>query len=171
MRFDRMAALVLGVAVTAAAQTGAPWNYAGKTGPLNWGKLDPAYKECSEGHEQSPIDIRGARLDKNLKPIEFHYRAGSVTLENARNTILVHVKPGSYIVADGVRYELQQFHFHHPSEEAVKGKLTDMDVHLVHQSADGKIAVIAVRLALNQSDANAVLAALWPHLPQTQGAQ
>lgn len=171
MRFDRMAALVFALAVSAMAQTGAPWNYEGKTGPLNWAKLDPAYKACSEGHEQSPIDIRGARLNKNLQPIEFHYRAGSVTLENARNTILVHVKPGSYIVAEGVRYELQQFHFHHPSEEAVKGKLTDMDVHLVHQSADGKVAVIAVRLALNQSDANAVLAALWPHIPKAQGAQ
>jgi carbonic anhydrase len=73
-------------------------------------------------------------------------------------------------VADGVRYELQQFHFHHPSEEAIKGKLTDMDVHLVHQSADGKIAVVAVRFALNRSDANAVLASLWPHLPQKVGA-
>jgi carbonic anhydrase len=56
------------------------------------------------------------------------------------------VNPGSYIVAGGVRYELVQFHFHHPSEEAVKGKLTDMEVHLVHKSADGKLAVVAVRL-------------------------
>ena len=37
----------------------------GKTGPLGWGKLDPAYQACSKGHEQSPIDIRGARLNKS----------------------------------------------------------------------------------------------------------
>lgn len=170
MRFYRVAALVFGMAAVAAAQTTAPWDYEGKTGPLNWGRLDPAYKSCSEGHEQSPIDIRGARLNKGLQPIEFHYLAGSVTLENNGHTVVAHVGPGSYIVAGGVRYDLQEFHFHHPSEEAVKGKLTDMVVHLVHKSADGKVAVVAVRLALDQGDANAVLAVLWPHLPRSKGA-
>jgi carbonic anhydrase len=68
-----------------------------------------------------------------------------------------------------VRYDLEQFHFHHPSEEAVKGKLSDMVVHLVHKSADGKLAVIAVRLNVTSDFPNAVLAALWQNLPQTAG--
>ena len=76
-----------------------------------------------------------------------------MTLENTGNNIIVHVNPGSYIIADGVRYELQQFHFHHPSEEAVKGDFTDMDVHLVHQSADGKVAEIAVRFMMSRDQA------------------
>ena len=158
------------MAAVAAAQTTAPWDYSGQAGRLNWGKLDPAYKACSQGHEQSPIDIRGAHLNKALQPIEFHYIAGPVTLENTGHTVVVHVDPGSYIVADGVRYDLLQFHFHHPGEEAVKGKLTDMDVHLVHKSADGKMAVVAVRLLEDRDAPNAVLAALWPHLPKTAGA-
>jgi carbonic anhydrase len=170
MRFHALAAMTFGIAAVAAAQNTANWSYEGKNGPLNWGKLDPAYKDCANGHEQSPIDIRGAHLDKALPPVEFHYLAGPVTLENTGHTIVVHVSPGSYIVAGGARYELQQFHFHHPAEEAVKGKLTDMDVHLVHKSADGKLAVIAVRLVMDRGDANAVIAALWPHLPATTGA-
>lgn len=170
MRFHRIVLLVFCAAAAAAAQSGANWDYTGKTGPLNWGRLDPAYRACSQGHEQSPIDIRGAHLDKSLQPIEFHYISGPVTLENNGKTVVVHVDPGSYIVAAGVRYELQEFHFHHPSEEAVKGKLTDMDVHLVHKSADGKVAVIAVRLSMERGDPNAVLAALWPHLPAKPGA-
>jgi len=169
MRFHRVVLLVFGVAAVAAAQSGANWDYSGKTGPLNWGHLDPAYKACSQGHEQSPIDIRGARLNKSLQPIEFHYLAGPVTLENTGKTIVVHVDPGSYILVDGQRYELEQFHFHHPSEEAVKGKLTDMDVHLVHKSSDGKLAVIAVRFSMERGDPNAVLAALWPQLPSKAG--
>jgi carbonic anhydrase len=170
MRFFALAALALGVATMAAAQTTVHWDYEGKTGPLVWGKLDPAYKACSAGHEQSPIDIRGAHLNKALQPIEFHYIAGPVTLENNGHTIVVHVDPGSYIVAGGVRYDLVQFHFHHPSEEAVKGKLTDMVIHLVHKSADGKLAVIAVRLNEDIGNPNAILATLWPHLPKTAGA-
>jgi carbonic anhydrase len=170
MRFLRVAGLIFAVATAACAQGVATWSYTGKTGPLNWGKLDPAYKACSEGHEQSPIDIRGAHLNKQLQPIQFHYITGPVTLENDGNTIIVHVNPGSYIIADGVRYELQQFHFHHPSEEAVKGKLADMDVHLVHKSTDGKMAEIAVRFLMDRGEANAMLAALWQHLPSTKGA-
>ena len=69
MRFHLFAALALIPATLAAAQTTAPWDYEGKRGSLVWDKLDPAYKVCAQGHEQSPIDIRGARLNKALQPI------------------------------------------------------------------------------------------------------
>jgi len=174
MRLPALVVLTLGMATLAAAQTTAqtttPWDYTGKRGELNWGKLDPAYQACSKGHEQSPIDIHGAHLNKALAPIEFHYISGSVTLVNTGHTVEVHVNPGSYIVAGGVRYDLVQFHFHHPGEAPVKGKLTDMEAHLVHKSADGKLAVIAVRLRQDLDAPNAVLATLWPHLPKTAGA-
>jgi carbonic anhydrase len=175
MRFFVVAVLPLAlVATVAVAQTSAPagahWDYSGKTGPLGWAKLDPAYSACSKGHEQSPIDIRGAHLNKTLQPIEFHYIGGPVTLENTGGTIVVHPAAGSYILYDGTRYDLQQFHFHHPAEEAVKGKLTDLDVHLVHKSADGKMIVIAERFAMDRGSPNAVLAMLWPHLPKTAGS-
>jgi len=157
------------VTTIGAAQTGAHWDYYGKTGPLGWGRLDPAYRLCSEGKEQSPIDIRGAKLNKALQPIEFHYLSASVELENTGNGVVVHVKPGSYIVANGVRYDLQELEFHHPGEEAINGKLTDMDVHLTHKSADGKLAVLAVRLSEDRGDPNATLATLWRHLPTEAG--
>src|SRR5580692_7780697 len=81
MRFPALAVLALGLATLAAvhspaqtapqvpAPTTAPWDYVGSRGALEWGKLDPAYKVCKDGHEQSPIDIRGARLNKALQPI------------------------------------------------------------------------------------------------------
>src|ERR1017187_10598032 len=145
MRFPVLAVLALGMTTVAVAQTAAqtttPWDYEGKRGSLNWGKLDPAYRACSKGHEQSPIDIRGARLNKALQPIEFHYIAGPVTLVNDGHTVVARVNPGSYIVAGGVRYELVEFDFHHPGEEPVRGKLSDLSIHLMHQSADGKMAI------------------------------
>lgn len=162
--------LWIGMAAIAGAQSAAPWSYTGRTGPLNWGKLDPAYKTCSDGHEQSPIDIRGAHLNKSLPPVEFHYLAGPVTIENTGNLIVVHVNPGGYIVTGGVRYDLQRMEFHHPSEHAVKGKLSDLDVQLVHKSAEGKFAIIAARFSLDPGMPNAAIAALWEHLPTTAGA-
>jgi carbonic anhydrase len=171
MRLPAVALLLAGLACAAGAQapTQTKWDYIGKYGPINWGKLDPAWKACSAGKEQSPVNITGAKLNKALQPIEFHYIAAPVTLENNGHTVEVHVRPGSYIVADGVRYDLQQFHFHHPAEEAVKGRLSDMVVHLVHQSADGKIAVVAVRFTENRGQPNALLSTLWANLPKAAG--
>lgn len=168
MRHSAFLCLCLAAASIAAAQTSAgsaPWSYEGRNGPLNWGKLDPAYKACSQGHEQSPVDIHGAHLNQALKPIEFHYLAGPVTIENTGNLIVVHVDPGSYMVANGERYDLKRLEFHRPSEDAVKGKLTDMDVEMVHSGPDGKMAIVAVRLTQDMDQPNATLAMLWSHLP------
>ena len=77
MRLPVVAVVLISFATMSMAQKGADWNYFGKTGPLGWGKLDPAYKACSNGPQQSPLDIRGVRLNKSLKPIEFHYIAGT----------------------------------------------------------------------------------------------
>lgn len=156
------------LAAAASAQS-ASWSYEGKTGPVNWGRLDPSYRACADGRAQSPIDIRHAHLNKALQPIEFHYIAGGVTLENNGHTVLVRVHPGSYIVFGGVRYDLIGYDFHHPSEESVNGRLTDMDVELHHQSADGKIAIIEARLVEDIDSPNATMALLWESLPPTAG--
>jgi carbonic anhydrase len=73
------------------------------------------------------------------------------------------------MVAGGTRYNLIQYEFRTPSEEAVKGKLTDMSVQFLHKSADGQMAILAVRLAENQDAPNAVLATLFSGLPRKSG--
>jgi carbonic anhydrase len=165
MRISLLVALMIGTAGMAAGQN-ANWTYEGKTGEVAWAKLSPENVACAKGKEQSPIDIRGAKLDKALKPIEFHYLTGPMTLENTGATLVGHVDPGSYIVADGVRYELVGIDFHHPSEDSVKGRFSDMSIHLVHRSADGKMAVVAVRLDEARTMGNATLATLWEHFPR-----
>ena len=169
MRLHVFAALLLGFGSTLASAQSAQWSYEGHTGAFNWDKLDPAYKACGDGHEQSPIDIRGAHLNKALKPIEVHYLAGSATMVNTGHGVELIVHHGSYMIANGMRYELEKVSFHHPSEGAVKGKLTDMDAQLLHKSADGKVSIVVVRLNLDENHPNPTLATLWQHLPQTAG--
>jgi carbonic anhydrase len=165
-----IACLIAATGIAAAQHEAAPhWEYVGKNGPVNWGKMDPAFHACSDGKQQSPIDIHGAHLNKSLPPIEFHYMASGATIENNGHTVMITPHPGSYIVIGGVRYDLMQYHFHHPAEESVKGKLDDMDVHLVHKSADGKLAVIGVRFRENANEPNATLATLWTKMPTQIG--
>jgi carbonic anhydrase len=169
MRITVVATFFLASATLTAAQSNANWSYEGHTGPLVWSHLDQAYGACNHGHDQSPVDIRSAKLDKALQPIQFHYVTGPVTIENDGRGIEVQVDKGSYIVAGGVRYDLVEFEFHRPSEHTVKGKFTDMEVDLVHKSADGKLAIVGVRLNEDRGNPNAVMATLWTHLPTRAG--
>lgn len=171
MRLFGCAAVLLGLSAVCAAQNGANWSYEGHSGPLMWEKLDPSYRVCGKGHEQSPLDIHGARLNKVLTPLEFHYIAGPVTLENTGRGMVAHVDPGSWMEAEGVHYQLVELQFHHPSEHPVKGKLSDMEVDLIHRSDDGKEAIVAARLNEGRGDPNALLATLWDHLPMKPGTK
>ncbi|MGH9519685.1 MAG: carbonic anhydrase, partial [Terriglobales bacterium] len=169
MRIPALLILVCATASLASAQS-ARWDYEGKSGPVNWSRIDPSYRACSNGREQSPINIRHAHLNKALQPIEIHYIAGGETLENNGHTIVVRVHPGSYILAGGVRYNLISYDFHHPGEESVKGKLADMDVEFLHKSTDGKYVILEARLFEDIDEPNPTLATLWDHLPTATGA-
>ena len=163
------AVLIAGSALASSAQSAPQWDYEGRNGPLLWSKQDPAWKACNKGEQQSPIDIRGAKLNKALQPIELHYVAGPVTLVNDGHTVRVNVDPVSFIVVDGTRYDLVSYEFHHPSEHTVKSKLSDMEADLIHKSADGKEAILGVLFDETIGNANATLASLWPHLPRSAG--
>lgn len=169
MRRTALALLFLSLAGLASAQANPNWSYHGKTGPVFWGKLSPDYSACSKGQQQSPIDIRNARLNTALQPLEFHFLAGPVTVTNTGNGIEVQVDPGSSMVADGVRYELLSVSFHNPSEHTIHNKLSDMEADMMFRSADGKQAGVAVLLNEDEGFPNATLATLWQHLPARPG--
>jgi carbonic anhydrase len=145
------------------------WSYEGATGPEHWAKLKPEYAACGNGKRQSPIDIHdGAQLD--LEPIRFDYRPSPLRIIDNGHTVQVNYAEGSSIMVSGVRYDLKQFHFHKPSEERVNGKMYEMVAHLVHQSAEGRLAVIAV-LMEGGSGPNDFLTGLWPYLPLESGRE
>ncbi len=82
MRLSVLAALVFTTASLAAAQTTAPWDYQGKHGALTWGRLDPALQGLLRGPRTVAHRHPRRASHKALKPIEFHYLAGSVAVEN-----------------------------------------------------------------------------------------
>ncbi len=145
-----------------------PWDYRGPRGAEHWSELDPAYAACA-GKEQSPIDIAGA-MKTDLPALQFESKSGPVRyVINNGHTIRVNYRRGNgnYLVVDGQRYELTQFHFHHPSEESISGKTYPMEAHLMYQTADGKAAGITVFIKSGRP--NSVVEKLWEHMPNTEG--
>lgn len=121
------------------------WSYSGSTGPAHWGSLSPEYILCSTGQRQSPIDITTA-TPKDLPNITFSYGTTPLAVHNNGHTVQVDCAPGSFIELEGERYQLAQFHFHLPSEHTLKGSHAAGEMHLVHKSASGRLAVVGVML-------------------------
>ena len=123
----------------------AAWSYEGANGPDAWGTLDPTYVTCVDGTAQSPIDISGA-VETDLDNIEFNYVAGEAGVFNNGHTVEAEpmVEGEDTIVLDGAEYPFLQFHFHSPSEHAVDGTQYPVEVHFVHKTEAGDIAVVGV---------------------------
>jgi len=139
------------------------WDYGESLGPSHWGDLKPEFAPCRNGHRQSPIDIRNPQK-ADLTPIQFNYEPSPLHIIDNGHTVMINYHPGSSISVGGETFKLQQFHFHRPSEETIKGKGYEMVVHLVHADQEGKLAVVAV--LLEQGKDNALVHELWADLPK-----
>ena len=160
---------VIAVPVAAQAQWKTPWSSKGADGPDRWGRLDPDYATCALGKSQSPIDIRAAQK-ADLPPLRFVTVPGPLNIINNGYTAVRVNYPagnGNFMIVGSKRYELTQFHFHHPSEECIDGKPFDMGMHVMYRSDDGKIAGVAVMMRAGQT--NQTVEELWAHMPETPG--
>ena len=142
------------------------WGYEGEHGPEHWGSLDPGFAVCSNGREQSPIDLTGAERGA-LSEIVFEYGPSPISILNNGHTIQVDYQAGSGLVLDGARYGLVQFHFHHRSEHTVDGADFPLEMHLVHADADGALAVVGV--LVEEGGANEALAPVFRQMPGEAG--
>lgn len=149
-----------------AGHSGTHWSYEGPRGPEHWGSLSDDYSACEIGLSQSPIDV-GASGENGLITVEFEYYQTPLNIVNNGHTVQVNYEPGSGITVDGDRYELLQFHFHTPSEHARNGKRTAMEVHFVHKSASGTLAVVGA--FIESGEHSRPLNAIWDHMPDQAG--
>jgi len=168
----RNVGLLIATAMTLAAaplraEGGHHWTYQGSTGPEKWGALEGEFSACGLGKTQSPIDIRDSdAVRSDLPPIVFDYKPSPLKIIDNGHTVQINYAPGSTMSVLGKQYELQQFHFHKPSEEKLNGKRADMVAHLVHKDRDGNLAVIAVLLRDGQP--NRLIDTLWKNVPRAK---
>ncbi|CAJ0857658.1 5710_t:CDS:2 [Entrophospora sp. SA101] len=154
------------------------FSYTGEKAPEFWDKLSKDSKICTTGKLQSPIDITSELLlaKKSKAPKSDFQDALNVEFINNGNT--VEVLPGKgnktlpatiFSSDDGTKYQLDQFHFHTPSEHRVNGAHFDVEQHLVFSKVEGKnpneIAVVAVFYNIGDEE-NAFLKPLVEKIPK-----
>jgi len=149
------------------------WGYFGQEGvytPDAWGHID-GDEACGEGLAQSPIDIVTDDAIPGSVGLEYTYRGDVAEYLNNGHAVKVSPLGRTITVTDAqgieTRYELLQFHFHTLSEHTVDGEHLTMEMHLVHESADGMLAVLGV--FIEEGEANKVLGDIFDHLPHAAG--
>jgi len=151
------------------AEQDAPhWTYEGEEGPDHWGELIAEYRMCSEGKNQSPVDLV-ADVHTELPELVFDYYSTPVDQINNGHTIQQNIRPGSFLrIPDrGASAELKQFHFHSPSEHKIDGRSFAMEVHFVHVNKEGAYFVVGVMIA--EGKEHPVLKQMWSFMPENPG--
>jgi len=160
-----LAILAITALAVASAAAQSDFKYFGTNGPAFWGQLDPAWTPCAQGHAQSPVDFGKLALVNQLRrnPVPVKYESSTGLIFNNGHTIEIETKGHNVLNLEGTAYELEQLHFHGVSEHTFEGKGRDMELHLVHKSAAGVIAVVGVLMVRGAS--SGALAPIFAQLP------
>lgn len=154
------------------------WSYGEDDGPASWATLSSDYGTCASGREQSPIDIAAIATGDLVPSGKKNYQAATLKIIrhehvtdviNNGHTIQINYDEGSNLQLGAVSYELKQYHFHAPSEHTIEGRHFPMEMHLVHQSAAGELAVLGV--LIEQGDHNPAFEPVWANLPDEAGEE
>ncbi|APD07181.1 carbonate dehydratase [Flavobacteriaceae bacterium UJ101] len=139
------------------------WGYGAINGPLNWSNC---YSECA-GTVQSPIDIQETTQNNSLESLTMSYQPTTIELENNGHTVEQYYNSGSSIIIDGITYQLEQFHFHTPSEHTINGVHYPMEIHLVHEDPQTSNLVV-IGILVQEGQENSFLSQFFNDLPKTK---
>ena len=151
------------------------WGYGEDDGPAVWDGLSADYELCASGRQQSPVDLTATAADAQGELAAVHeparlsavHQESGLNVVNNGHTIQVDHDKGSVLALGESSYELAQFHFHAPSEHTLDGKSYPMELHLVHQSSEGDLAVLG--LLIGEGEHNPALESIWADLPDQAG--
>lgn len=146
------------------------WSYTGDKSPKYWGHLDKGYSECINGKKQSPVNIDIPHIKVIEHPaVKFHYKSTTFKINNnGHNIESSPTTPGNFIMLNGKHFELEQFHFHTPSEHTLNNQHFGMELHLVHK---GTYGTVIVGIMIKKGIQNNAAVELWSHLESIRSGE
>ena len=151
-----------------ASESKVEWGYEEENGPELWGELSPDFGVCQAGQQQSPVDLQDA-LSAKLPELQLKYNEEALRIINNGHTIQINTTPGNRIALGDQDFELLQFHFHHPSEHAVKGQRYLMETHFVHRNEEGEFVVLGA--LMQEGKRNEALQLILESMPAIAGPE
>jgi len=127
------------------------WSYEGIESPEHWADLNKEFETCQKGDHQSPIDIHNKDALPSAQKLMFAYLPTHTHIVNNGHSIEFDMDEDNFIAVDNKRYKLKQLHFHADSEHKINGNQFPAEMHLVHEAADGQLAVIALLIEIGNT--------------------
>jgi len=118
------------------------------------------YLKCEKGKRQSPIDLQ-MPVHASHEDLVFAYKPTELHAIHDGHSVRVIHEGESQLRWEGRSYRLLQFHLHEPSEHWVNGAAYPMEMHFVHQDAQGHVLVIAVLIKLGGENEEIDRAGKW----------
>lgn len=118
------------------------------------------------GEMQSPINLNMSEIVPMLDAgqLDLNYDHQISYVEDNEHSIQVGASGVGMI--NGRRFELQQIHFHSMSEHTINEEAYPLEAHFVHQSQDGRIAVIGV--LFKEGEANESFQSILDYIKQDE---
>ncbi|KAL8489472.1 hypothetical protein ACS0TY_025388 [Phlomoides rotata] len=132
-------------------------------GPHNWTNLNPNWTRCGTGRKQSPINIANLIISSREDLIREYTPAPAQIKNRGHDIEVVWIGDAGGIVINGTEFKLEQCHWHLPSEHTVHWRRFNMELHIVHYSAERDIAVVGILYELGLPDP--FLTQLAPFIP------
>jgi carbonic anhydrase len=145
------------------------WSYTGAFGPQFWGNLDEKYALCKSGKNQSPINLVWKKPEVEGSSLALNYKETKLNIANSGNGLEIKLDAGSFLNHNDKMYELKSIDFHNESEHQLSGKSFPVEMHLMHESSDGKKAIISV--FFKQGKEHSVFSKILSKLPANKGAE
>ncbi|KAL0555444.1 hypothetical protein IC582_009389 [Cucumis melo] len=129
-----------------------------KKGPKYWGELKKEWEICKKGKIQSPIALSKWTADyyyEAFSDLTIDHIPAKAYLNNDGHEIIVDWSTGNAgsIKINNMDYQLQNFHWHHPSEHTLDGKTYPLELHMVHMNiATNDKAVVGVVFEYGRPD-------------------
>lgn len=140
------------------------WSYDEKTGPDQWGKLNPDFQMCDAGRNQSPVNIQGT-IHAALKPIRAIRKFAANDIVLGQHAIEVNFKKGNMMVIDSQPFQLKQLVLRMPSEHKIAGKPFPLEAQWHHEDSAGNTVMVSV-LYKEDKKANTAFDKLLAQLPK-----
>jgi carbonic anhydrase len=142
------------VCTVVAAETGsksviktADWGYAN----TDWSEL---YPTCGSGKVQSPIDVQSCHSQSSVDRPVIKQSESELSFSSEKNNFAMKCQnvdtPCSEIRFANTTYKMLQLHAHSPSENLLNGESYPLEIHMVHASEVGHLAVLGIFFKLGK---------------------
>lgn len=119
------------------------------------------------GGGAAPIELSG-RISRHLDLVSTRWLPGhDLTLRNDGLSLHLEVAEGSVSFVQGREFELLGVHFHRASLHRVGGSPFPLEIHFLHQAAEGDVMVLGV--LVEAGDAHPLLTPLLQAAPHQPG--